>query len=181
VRPVSPSPETDARRDAERIQRLAFFREFTGPEVRRLLRAGTRRAFRRDDLLATEGTRKQRRVLYVLLDGRLEYVRHIGGTRTSILLRLMPGDVGGFLTFFNDAASPVTVRSAGPSQVLEIGRPEFARLLAEQPALAAKLLFALLRVTATHTESLLTQQAATAEWALDLERHLRQLPLHPGS
>ncbi|MFB3820372.1 MAG: cyclic nucleotide-binding domain-containing protein [Candidatus Methylomirabilales bacterium] len=164
----------------EDIRRLGFFRDFAGPEVRRLLRLGVRRSIQAGDLLATEGTRKQRRVLYVVLAGGLEYVRHLGGTRTSVALRLEPGDVGGFLTFFNDAASPVSVRSAGPSEVLEIGRPEFARLLAEQPALAARLLFALLRMTVAHTEALLTRQAATAEWALDLERHLRQLPLHRG-
>jgi CRP-like cAMP-binding protein len=181
MRPAIPSSGTGAGRDVERIQRLGFFRDFTGAEVRRLLRLGARRTFQEGDLLATEGTRKQRRVLYVVLTGRLDYVRHVGGTRTSVTLRLEPGDVGGFLTFFNEAASPVSVRSAGPSEVLEIGRPEFARLLAEQPGLAAKLLFALLRVTVAHTEALLERQAATAEWALDLERHLRQLPLHRGS
>lgn len=181
TRPVIPADGTDARRDAERIRRLGFFRDFTAPEVRRLFRLGARRSCHGNDLLATEGTRKQRRVLYVVLAGRLEYVRHVGGTRTSVTLRLEPGEVGGFLTFFNEVASPVSVRSAGPSEVLEIGRPEFARLLVEDAALAAKLLFALLRVTVAHTGALLERQAATAEWALDLERHLRQLPLHRGS
>jgi CRP-like cAMP-binding protein len=181
ARAAIPAPGTDVRRDVERVRRLGFFRDFTGHEVRRLLRLGAPRTYQEGDLLATEGTRKQRRVLYVLLAGRLEYVRHVGGTRTSVTLRLEPGEVGGFLTFFNEAASPVSVRSAGPSEVLEIGRPEFARLLVEDAALAAKLLFVLLRVTAAHTGALLERQAATAEWALDLERHLRQLPLHRGA
>jgi len=175
---ATPAAERGDRAELERLRHLGFFRDFTTAEIRRLLRLGLRRTFRQGDLLATEGTRKQRRILYVVLAGRLEYARHVRAARTATLLRLAPGDVGGFLTFFNDDASPVSVRSVGTSEVLEIGRPEFARLLAASPGLAAKVLFALLRMTVAHTEALLEREAETAAWALDLEHHLRQLPVH---
>ena len=162
-----------------RLRRLEFFREFSPPELRRLLLAGAARLLRDGELLATEGTRKQRRVLYVVLQGELHYVKRIRGERTSTLLTLKVGDVGGFLTFFNDDPSPVSVQSLGRTRVFEIGRREFQTLLEERPTLAVNVLLVLLRDTVERLDGLLGRVAATGAWALDLEHHLRALPLVP--
>lgn len=162
------------------LRRLGFFRELAPPELRRLARAGSLRTYEDGELLATEGTRKQRRILYVVLQGGLTYVKRIRGERVSVMLTLAPGDVGGFLTFFNDDPSPVSVQSVGRSQVFEIGRREFQLLMGEDPALAVKILLALLRDTVARLDGLLGQAAATAAWALELEQHLRALPLLPA-
>lgn len=174
------SAAAPAREQLERLRQLGFFRDFTLGELRQLLRGGACRRYEGGEFLATEGTRKQRRVLYVVLEGQLEYLRHVRGEQTNVVLRLSPGDVGGFLTFFNDAPSPVSVRSAAPSEVLEIGRPEFERLRLRSPELSAKVLFALLRVTTGHTEALLDRVSAVAAWVLDLEHQVRQLPFLNG-
>jgi hypothetical protein len=50
-------------------------------------------------------------------------------------------------------------------------------LTAEEPALAGKLLAALARALSERLGSLLEGMAATSAWALDLERHLQDLPL----
>jgi CRP-like cAMP-binding protein len=163
----------------ERLQRLGFFREFTPPELRRLARMGDLQTYYAGEVLATEGTRKQRRVLYVLLQGELQYVKRVRGERAIVILTLRPGDVGGFLTFFNDNPSPVGVRSPSRSAVLEIGRREFQALLGDEPRLAGKLLTALVRATVSRLEVLLDRVAATSAWALDLEHHLRIFPLTP--
>jgi CRP-like cAMP-binding protein len=162
-----------------RLRRLEFFREFSPQELRRLLLVGTPRLLRDGELLATEGTRKQRRVLYVVLQGELLYVKRIRGERASTLLTLRPGDVGGFLTFFNDDPSPVSVQSLGRARVFEIGRRELQALLEERPPLAVKVLLVLLRDTVARLDGLLARVAATDAWALDLEQHLRALPLVP--
>jgi CRP-like cAMP-binding protein len=159
---------------------LAFFREFTPQEIRRLLAAGAVQAYDDGELLATEGTRKQRRVLYVVLQGELHYVKRIRAGCAGVVMTLRPGDVGGFLTFLNDDPSPVSVRSAGRTSVFEIGRREMQALGAEEASLAVKLLRTLLGSTARRLEVLLDRVAATSAWALDLERHLRALPLLPG-
>ncbi|HTU00295.1 MAG TPA: cyclic nucleotide-binding domain-containing protein, partial [Candidatus Sulfotelmatobacter sp.] len=104
-------------------------------------------------------------------------VRRVRGERTAVLLRLSPGDVGGFLTFFTDEPSPVSVRSAEASLVFEIGRREFQGLLEEWPALAAKMLFALLSATVTHLKGVLEGQVTVAAWTLEVAHQLRQLPL----
>lgn len=162
-----------------RLRRLEFFREFSPQELRRLLLVGTLRLLRDGELLATEGTRKQRRVLYVVLQGELHYVKRIRGERVSTLLSLKAGDVGGFLTFFNDDPSPVSVQSSGRSRVFEIGRREFQTLLEEWPPLAVKVLLVLLRDTVARLDGLLERVAATGAWAMDLEHHLQALPLMP--
>ena len=97
----------------DRLRQLAFFREFTPEEIRRFLTVGVAQAYDDGELLATEGTRKQRRVLYVVLQGELHYVKRIRAGCARVLVVLRPGDVGGFLTFLNDDPSPVSVRSVG--------------------------------------------------------------------
>ncbi len=161
----------------ERLARLAFFRDFSPPELRRLTGSGGLRVYADRELLATEGTRKQRRTLYVVLEGELQYVRRIRTERAKVVLTLRAGDVGGFLTFFNDDPSPVTVQSVGRSRVFEMGRREFQLLMAKQPALAGKVLLALLRATVSRLDTFLGQIAATSAWALELEQLLRVLPL----
>lgn len=163
----------------DRLQRLRFFRGFTPQELHQLVLVGGLRACGDGDLLATEGTRKQRRVLYVVLEGELQYVKRIRGERANVMLILRPGDVGGFLTFFNDDPSPVSVRSVGRSKVFEIGRREFQALMGDRPSLAVKVLLVLLRDTVARLDALLGRVAATSAWALELEHHLRTLPLGP--
>lgn len=161
----------------DQLRRLGFFREFSSPDVRRLAGAGGLHAYEDGEFLATEGTRKQRRILYVVLQGKLEYVKRVRGERAEVMLTLKPGDVGGFLTFFNDDPSPVSVRSAGHSRVFEIGRREFQVLLADHPVLAVKVLLALLRAIVSRLDAFLGQVAATSAWALELEHHLRARPV----
>jgi len=100
-------------KDPDLLRRLGFFRELTLPELRRLARLGSLSSYDNGEFLATEGTRKQRRILYVLVQGKLQYVKRVRGERANVVLTLLPGEVGGFLTFFNDDPSPVSVRSVG--------------------------------------------------------------------
>lgn len=159
------------------LRRLGFFREFSPPEARRLIGSGVVRTYDDGELLATEGTRKQRRILYVVLQGNLAYVKRVRGERAEIILILHPGEVGGFLTFFNDEPSPVSVRSVGHSRVFEIGRREFQGLMADHPVLAVKVLLTLLRAIVARLDTVMGEAAATSAWVLELEQHLRERPV----
>ncbi len=159
-----------------RLRRLRFFRELTPTEARHLVGLGSLATYGSGEYLATEGTRKQRRVLYVVVRGKLEYVKRVRTERSSVVLRLGPGDAGGFLTLFNDNPSPVSVRSVGRTTVFEIGRQELQSLAGSQPALAAKLLGALARETAWRLDQLLAWMAATSAWALDLASQVELFP-----
>jgi CRP-like cAMP-binding protein len=159
-----------------RMRRLVFFREFTLAEVRRVAGTGNLRLLRDGELLATEGTRKQRRILYLVEDGELQYIKRIRGQHAEVVLRLRPGDVGGFLTFFNEDPSPVSVRSRGRTRVFELGQREFEMLSAADPSLAVKLLAAVIRETVRHLEALPGRIEFTSAWRLDLDRLLLTLP-----
>ena len=174
---MSPRRVMAPKRNLDPLRGLRFFRGFTLAELRRLSSLGSLSTYRDGELLATEGTRKQQRTLYVILQGELKYLKWIRGGRAKAMLSLKPGDVGGFLTFFNDEPSPVSVQSVGNTRVFEIGRGEFHTLMTDQPALGAKVLLALLRATVTRLERLLGRVAATSAWVLDLQHHLQALPL----
>jgi len=176
---MSPRP-ISRRLRADRLRRLPFFREFTPQEMGRLLSIGAAQVFGDGEFVATEGTRKQRRVLYVVLQGELHYVKRIRAQHVKVVLTLRPGDVGGFLTFLNEEPSPVSVRSLGRTTVFEIGRRELQGLATDHPSLAIRLLLVLLGDTARRIDALLGRVADTSAWALDLERHLRALPLLHG-
>ncbi len=178
---MSPRLAVFPAKDLEAIRRLRFFRGLTLPELRRVSRLGSMSSYEEGEFLSTQDTRKQRRILYVVVQGSLQYVKRIRGEHADVVLTLAAGDVGGFLTFFNDDPSPVSVRSAGRSRVFEIGRREFQILLVDQPSLAAKVLLALLQATVSHLELFLDQLTATSAWLLDLQHHLAALPRAKGT
>jgi CRP-like cAMP-binding protein len=163
----------------DRLRRLPFFREFSPQEIRQLLAAGGVQAYGDGELVATEGTRKQRRALYVVLRGELQYVKRVRAERAVVVMTLRAGDVGGFLTFLNEDPSPVSVRSVGRTTVFEIGRRELQALSDEHAPLTIKLLRHLMGDTAKRLGVILDRVAATSAWALDLDHHLRGLPLLP--
>ncbi len=166
-----------ARLQPTRLRRLRFFRELSPDEARQVAGIGLLASYGPGECLATEETRKQRRTLYVVLSGSLQYVKRIRTERAGVVLTLGPGDVGGFLTLWNDGPSPVTVRSRGRTRVFEIGRQELEALAASHPALAAKLLRMLAEETARHLGHLVERMAATSAWALDLVSHVEAYPL----
>lgn len=160
-----------------RLRRLRFFHDLSPGEARHIAGIGVLASYGPDECLATEDTRKQRRVLYVVQRGCLQYVKRIRTARAGVVVTLGPGDAGGFLTLFNDDPSPVTVRSRGRSTVFEISRRELEALAASHPALAAKLLRALAEETAMRLGQLLARLAAASAWALDLAGQVERFPL----
>jgi hypothetical protein len=54
-----------------RLRRLRFFRSFTPAEVSRLAHLASLTRLEDGEFLATEGTRKRRRILYVVVAGEL--------------------------------------------------------------------------------------------------------------
>jgi CRP-like cAMP-binding protein len=167
------------RRHAEQLRRLEVFRDFSPEEIRQLAAAAEVRAYADGEFLATEGTRKQRRALYVVVRGELHYVKRVRAGCAVVPMTLRPGDVGGLLTFLNEDPSPVSVRSIGRTTVFEIGRGELQALAADNAVLAAKLLRVAMGEASRHLTAMLERVAATSAWALDLDRHLRALPLPP--
>lgn len=174
---VSPLSAADQRLPANRLRRLRFLRELTAAEAGHLGAIGRLRSYADGDCLAIQGTPKRHRVLYVVVEGALAYVKRVEIGRDREMLRLGPGDVGGFLTFFNDGPSPVSVLSRGRTTVFELGRQELEGLTLRQPQLAVKLLTALAREATARLEGALASMATASAWGLELTRRLEAFPL----
>ena len=86
------------------------------------------------EFLITEGTADD--TLHVLLDGKLEVVKHAGGEDEASLAVLRGGDLAGELSFVDGEPHTVGLRAISDSHVLSLKRSDFEGIITEQPDLA---------------------------------------------
>lgn len=84
--------------------------------------------------LITEGTADD--TLHVLLEGKLEVVKHAGGGEEVSLAVLRAGDLAGELSFIDGEPHTVGLRAISDSHVLSLKRTDFEGIIGEQPQLA---------------------------------------------
>jgi len=83
--------------------------------------------------------------LHVLLDGKLEVVKHAGADETASLAILREGDLAGELSFIDGATHTVGLRALSNSQVLSLTRSDFESVVDENPQLVYKVMRAVAR------------------------------------
>jgi len=83
--------------------------------------------------------------LHVLLDGKLEVVKHAGADETASLAILREGDLAGELSFIDGATHTVGLRALCDSQVLSLTRSDFETVVDENPQLVYKVMRAVAR------------------------------------
>jgi CRP-like cAMP-binding protein len=83
--------------------------------------------------------------LHVLLDGKLEVVKHAGADETASLAILREGDLAGELSFIDGATHTVGLRALSKSQVLSLTRSDFEDLVDGNPQLVYKVMRAVAR------------------------------------
>ncbi|NIL94476.1 MAG: cyclic nucleotide-binding domain-containing protein [Woeseiaceae bacterium] len=86
------------------------------------------------DYLIAEGTSDD--TLHVLLEGRLEVVKHAGGDDEVSLAVLRDGDLAGELSFIDGEAHTVGLRALSASHVLSLQRTDFEGIVNDHPQLA---------------------------------------------
>lgn len=95
------------------------------------------------DFLISEGTADDS--LHVLLDGKLEVVKHAGADETASLAILRGGDLAGELSFVDGAVHTVGLRALCDSNVLSLAREDFEVLVDKNPQLVYKVMRAVAR------------------------------------
>lgn len=95
------------------------------------------------DFLISEGTADDS--LHVLLDGKLEVVKHAGADETASLAILRGGDLAGELSFVDGAVHTVGLRALCDSNVLSLARDDFEVLVDKNPQLVYKVMRAVAR------------------------------------
>jgi CRP-like cAMP-binding protein len=78
--------------------------------------------------------------LYVLLDGKLEVVKRVGGGETVSLAILREGDLTGELSFIDGEKHTVGLKALCDSSVLSLRREDFETLLDSHPQLVYKVM-----------------------------------------
>lgn len=97
------------------------------------------------DFLINEGTTDDS--LHVLLEGKLEVVKHTGGGDVAGLAILREGDLAGELSFIDGHEHTVALRALCQTHVLSLKREDFESIVDEHPRLTYKVMRAIARST----------------------------------
>lgn len=97
------------------------------------------------DYLINEGTTDDS--LHVILEGKLEVVKHTGGGDVAGLAILREGDLAGELSFIDGHEHTVGLRALCQTHVLSLKREDFERIVDEHPHLTYKVMRAIARST----------------------------------
>jgi CRP-like cAMP-binding protein len=85
--------------------------------------------------------------LHVLLEGKLEVVKHTGAGDMSSLAILREGDLAGELSFIDGHEHTVGLRALTHSQILSLTREDFEAVVDQNPQLVYKVMRAIARST----------------------------------
>ncbi|MCP4299078.1 MAG: cyclic nucleotide-binding domain-containing protein [Gammaproteobacteria bacterium] len=97
------------------------------------------------EFLINEGTTDDS--LHVLLEGKLEVVKHTGGGDAAGLAVLREGDLAGELSFIDGHEHTVGLRALCATHVLSLKREDFEKVVDEHPQLVYKVMRAIARST----------------------------------
>jgi len=123
----------------ELIRRVPLFSVLTASQASSVSDAVVKRRFKRGESIVEQG--KKSNALSIILTGRARVISSDARGREVILATLRPGDYLGEMSLIDDEPHSATVRAEIQTDVLLLGRLEFARCLPE----SSSMVYALLR------------------------------------
>lgn len=118
----------------ELIRRVQLFSTLTPTQAQAVALAVTKFRFKRGEALVEQGLKSNS--LVILLTGRARVISADERGREVILATLHPGDYVGEMSLIDNQPHSATVRADIQTDVLVLGRAEFARCLSENTAMA---------------------------------------------
>ena len=116
------------------IRRVPIFSLLTNDQAQGIADAVVKRRFRRGELVVEHG--KKSNALFILLTGRARVLTADSRGREVILAVLESGDYVGEMSLIDNEPHSATVRAEIQTDMLILGRPEFARCLPENSSLS---------------------------------------------
>ncbi len=116
------------------IRRVPLFCNLTPSQAEAVAASVTKARFKRGDAIVEQGHKTNS--LGILLTGRARVVKANERGREVILATLSPGDYLGEMSLIDNQPHSATVRADIQTDVLILGRAEFARCLSENNAMA---------------------------------------------
>ncbi|MEY4713439.1 MAG: hypothetical protein RIS88_2889 [Pseudomonadota bacterium] len=118
----------------ELIRRVPLFALLTSAQAESVADAVTKRRFKRGEAIVEQGQKSN--TLFILLTGRARVVSADRRGREVILATLQPGDYVGEMSLIDNQAHSASVRAEVQTDMLALGRAEFARCLPENSSMA---------------------------------------------
>ena len=122
------------------IRRVPLFSMLNDTQATSVAEAVIKRRFSRGEVIVEQG--KKSNALFILLSGRARVVTADARGREVILATLYPGDHIGEMSLIDNEPHSATVRAEVQTDVLMLGRAEFARCMPESSSMA----YAVMRV-----------------------------------
>ena len=116
------------------IRRVPLFSMLTEAQAAAVAEAVVKRRFKRGEMIVEQG--KKTNALFILLNGRARVMTADSRGREVILATLHPGDHIGEMSLIDNEPHSATVRAEVQTDVLMLGRLEFARCLPENSSMA---------------------------------------------
>jgi CRP/FNR family transcriptional regulator, cyclic AMP receptor protein len=118
----------------ELIRRVPLFSMLTAAQAESVAEAVIKRRFKRGEAIVDQG--KKSNALSIILTGRARVVTTDTRGREVILATMQPGDYVGEMSLIDNEPHSATVRAEVQTDVLVLGRLEFARCLPENSSMA---------------------------------------------
>lgn len=116
------------------IRRVPLFSMLTTDQAQGIADSVVKRRFRRGEIIVEHGRKSN--ALFILLTGRARVLTADSRGREVILAVLQPGDYVGEMSLIDNEPHSATVRAEVQTDMLILGRPEFARCLPENSSLS---------------------------------------------
>jgi len=116
------------------IRRVPLFSLLTNEQASAIADSVVKRRFRRGEIIVEHG--KKSNALYILLTGRARVLTSDSRGREVILAVLQPGHYVGEMSLIDNEPHSATVRAEVQTDVLMLGRAEFARCLTENASMS---------------------------------------------
>jgi CRP/FNR family cyclic AMP-dependent transcriptional regulator len=118
----------------ELIRRVPLFALLTCVQAESVADAVIKRRFKRGEVVVEQGHKSN--TLFILLTGRARVITADKRGREVILATLQPGDYVGEMSLIDNQSHSATVRAEVQTDMLSLGRAEFARCLPENSSMA---------------------------------------------
>jgi CRP-like cAMP-binding protein len=120
------------------IRRVPLFSMLTTDQAQSIADSVVKRRFKRGELIVEQGTKSN--ALFILLNGRARVLTADHRGREVILAVLQSGDYVGEMSLIDNEPHSATVRAEVQTDMLILGRAEFARCLPENSSLSYAIL-----------------------------------------
>jgi CRP/FNR family cyclic AMP-dependent transcriptional regulator len=120
------------------IRRVPLFSMLTNDQAQSIADSVVKRRFRRGEIVVEHGRKSN--TLFILLNGRARVLTSDSRGREVILAVLQPGDYVGEMSLIDNEPHSATVRAEVQTDMLVLGRQEFARCLPENSSLSYAIL-----------------------------------------